>query len=314
MNLRRPFFWNLKKPNLISYLLIPFTLPIIINNFFRKIKKKRKFSNIKLICVGNIYLGGTGKTPLTIKLYQIIKKISSKVVTAKKYYPNQVDEQILLKAKTTTIITKNRIDAVNQALMNSNDILIFDDGLQENNINYDLKIVCFNRKNWIGNGLLIPSGPLREKIQSLKNYDIVFLNGINDGDDEIEKEILKINPEIKIFNSYYEIKNLDKFDKKSNYLIFSGIGEPSSFKDILQKADFMIKKEITFPDHYIYKKNDIKNILDEAKKIDAKIITTEKDFVKLSDEDTKQIDFLEIEPKIDNEKNLINFINDRIIK
>ena len=314
MNLKRPLFWNLKKPNFFSYLLIPFTLPIIINNFFRKIKKKKIFLNIKSICVGNIYLGGTGKTPLTIKLYQIIENMGFNVVTAKKFHSNQIDEQILLKEKTKSILTQNRIDAVNKAINNSFDILIFDDGLQENKIEYDLKIVCFNNKNWIGNGLLIPSGPLREKIESLKNYDIVFLNGKSENALENKQIILKINPRIKIFESNYKIKNLDKLNKKSEYLIFSGIGEPSSFRDILQDNNINVVKEIIYPDHYDYKKKDLENIFDEAKKNDAKILTTEKDFVKLSNDDKKQIDYLEIETNIDNEQIFIDLLNDKLNK
>ena len=68
MNLKKPSFWDLPKPNFLSYLLIPFSLPIILRNFLFKFIKKNKSSNIKTICVGNIYLGGTGKTPLTIKI------------------------------------------------------------------------------------------------------------------------------------------------------------------------------------------------------------------------------------------------------
>ncbi len=146
MNFKKPFFWDLKKPNFFSYLLIPFTIPVIINNFFLNIKKKNKFSKIKTICVGNIYLGGTGKTPLTIKLFNIIKKMNLEVVTAKKFYSNQIDEQTLLRTKTNTIVSKKREDAINQAINNSNQVIIFDDGLQEKKINYDLKIVCFKKK------------------------------------------------------------------------------------------------------------------------------------------------------------------------
>jgi len=131
MNFKKPHFWNLKKPNLYSYLLTPFTIPIIINNFLSKIKKKNKFSKIKSICVGNIYLGGTGKTPLTIKLFKIIKEMGLKVVTAKKFYSSQSDEQTLLKEKTETIITDNRYDAINKAINNLDEVIIFDDGLQE---------------------------------------------------------------------------------------------------------------------------------------------------------------------------------------
>ncbi|MFL2891645.1 MAG: tetraacyldisaccharide 4'-kinase [Candidatus Pelagibacter sp.] len=312
MNFKKPLFWNLKEPNFFSYLLIPFTIPFMINNFLLKIKKKNKFSKIKSICIGNIYLGGTGKTPLTIKLYEIIKKMDFNVITAKKFYPYQVDEQTLLKNKTQTIITKKRLDAINKAINNAKDVIIFDDGLQERNIDYDLKIVCFKKNNWIGNGQLIPSGPLREKVESLKNYDVVFLNGKNNSSVNIEETILKINSKIRIFNSNYEIKNLDKLDKNSNYLIFSGIGDPSSFKEILIENNINVIKEKIFTDHYIYKKEDVKNIIEEAKKVNAKILTTEKDFVKLSDDVTGEIDYLKIELKIEEEQKFINFLNDKL--
>ena len=311
MDLKKPLFWNLKKPSFISYVLIPFTILMILNNFILKIKKKIKFKNIKSICIGNIYLGGTGKTPLTIKLYQILSKIGLRVVTAKKFHSNQFDEQTLLKENTKTIIAKNRIDAYNQAINSSNDVIIFDDGLQEKNVDYDLKFVCFKNKNWIGNGMLIPSGPLRENVESLKRYDVVFLNGTDENTQDIKETILKINPQIKIFNSYYEIKNLNTLDLKSDYLIFSGIGDPSSFKEILLKNNTKVKKEIIFPDHYNYKKNDIKKIFELAEKINAKILTTEKDFVKISNINTKKIDFLKIELKIIEEQKLIDFLNEK---
>ena len=312
MNFKKPIFWDLKKPNIFSYLLLPFTIPVIINNFFLGIQKKYKFSKIKTVCIGNIYLGGTGKTPLTIKLFYIIKKMGFDVITAKKFYSNQIDEQNLLKAKTKSIVSKRRIDAINQAVNNSNQVIIFDDGLQEKKIDYDLKIVCFKKKNWIGNGQLIPSGPLREKIENLKNYDIVFLNGKDDNTENIREIIHKLNPKIEIFESDYKIQNLKELDINSNYLIFSGIGDPVSFKEILLENNISVVKEIIFPDHYKYKKKDIENILQESKKLNAKILTTEKDFIKLSVDDVREINFLKIELKIVKEEKFINFINDKL--
>ena len=312
MNFKKPIFWDLKKPNIFSYLLLPFTIPVIINNFFLNIQKKYKFSKIKTVCIGNIYLGGTGKTPLTIKLFNIIKKMGFDVITAKKFYSNQIDEQNLLKAKTKNIVSKRRIDAINQAVNNSNQVIIFDDGLQEKKIDYDLKIVCFKKKNWIGNGQLIPSGPLREKIENLKNYDIVFLNGKDDNTENIKEIIHRLNPKIEIFESDYKIQNLKELDINSNYLIFSGIGDPVSFKEILLENNISVVKEIIFPDHYKYKKKDIENILQESKKLNAKILTTEKDFIKLSVDDVREINFLKIELKIVKEEKFINFINDKL--
>ena len=75
MNLKKPKFWDSKKKSFLSYLLIPLTLPISISNFLSQFKKKNKSSKIKTICIGNIYIGGTGKTPLVIKIYDILKKI-----------------------------------------------------------------------------------------------------------------------------------------------------------------------------------------------------------------------------------------------
>ena len=134
MNLKKPSFWDLSKPNLISYLLIPFSIPIILNNFFFQFIKKEKSTIIKTICVGNIYLGGTGKTPLTIKIYEILKSLDKKVATIKKNHSNQKDEQLLLDQKTSLIVSKSRKDAIQQGINQNYDILVFDDGLQETKI------------------------------------------------------------------------------------------------------------------------------------------------------------------------------------
>ena len=115
MKLKKPSFWDLTRPNFLSYLLIPFSLPIILRNFLFHFLK-RKSSGIKTICVGNIYLGGTGKTPLTIKISQILNKQGVKVATVKKNYLNQKDEQLLLKQRTSLIITNSRKDAISQGI------------------------------------------------------------------------------------------------------------------------------------------------------------------------------------------------------
>ena len=301
---KKPKFWNNNKPNFLAKLLLPFTLILMINNFILNLKKKVKFSQIKSICVGNIYLGGSGKTPLTIKLYNILSNMNIKTVTAKKDYKDQLDEQIILKKKAKLILATDRLLALKKAVEDSNDVIIFDDGLQDNKIDYDLKIVCFKIKNWIGNGYLLPAGPLREKINSLKKYDAVFLNGRINPAKNIEKIINKINPKIKIFYTSYEAINLENFNREKEYLIFSGIGEPQDFKEILIENNFKISKEVTFPDHYNYSQNDIENIINQANKINSEIITTEKDYVKLSEVHKKSINFLQINLKIYDDENL----------
>jgi len=308
MKLKKPSFWDLTKPNFLSYLLIPFSLPIILNNFLVQFLKKEKTPNIKTICVGNIYLGGTGKTPLTIKISQILKKEGIKVATIKKNYLNQKDEQFLLKQKTSLIIADSRKDAISKGINEKYEILIFDDGLQETKIDFDIKLVCFKSKIWIGNGQLIPAGPMREKISSLKRFDAVFLNGSCSNFEKIKKQIKNISSDIKIFKTFYKILNIQKYNLNSKYLIFSGIGDPSSFKDILVENKFNIVKEMIFPDHYNYSFNDLEKIQNIAKNEKLKIITTEKDFMKIPQEFKKEINFLTIDLIIQNEKKLIELL------
>ena len=308
MKLKKPSFWDLTKPNFLSYLLIPFSLPVILRNFLFHFLKRKKSSAIKTICVGNIYLGGTGKTPLTIKISQILKQEGIKVATIKKNYLNQKDEQLLLKQKTSLIIADSRKDAISQGIKEKYDILVFDDGLQETKIDFDIKLVCFKSKIWIGNGQLVPAGPMREKISSLKRFDAVFLNGSSGNFEKIEKQIKNINLDIKIFKTFYKILNIQTFNLESKYLIFSGIGDPSSFKDILVENKFNVTREIVFPDHYEYSLNDLKKIRNIAKNKKLKIITTEKDFMKIPQEFKKEINFLTIDLIIQNERELIKLL------
>ena len=308
MKLKKPYFWDLKKPNFLSYLLIPFSFPIIIRNFLFQFLKKKKSSNIKTICVGNIYLGGTGKTPLTIKISQILKQEGVKVATIKKNYSNQKDEQLLLKQKTSLITADSRKDAIKQGINEKYDILVFDDGLQETKIDFDIKLVCFKSKIWIGNGQLIPAGPMREKISSLKRFDAVFLNGSSSNFEKIEKQIKNINVDIEIFKTFYKILNIQSYNLESKYLIFSGIGNPSDFYDILEKNKFNVAREIVFPDHYNYSLHDLKKIQNIAKNENLKIITTEKDFMKIPEEFKKEINFLTIDLVIEDERKLIELL------
>jgi tetraacyldisaccharide 4'-kinase len=201
---------------------------------------------------------------------------------------------------------------VSFAIKDDMEVLIFDDGLQDKSINYDLQFVCFNSEKWIGNGCLIPAGPLREKIESISKYDVIFLNGNEEDILEQKKTIKKNNSNIKIFETYYSPINIDKFNLEDKYLIFSGIGNPDSFKKTLIKNKINIIKEINFPDHYKYTSKDIDKIKVFAKNLNAKILTTKKDYIKIDEKDAYGIDFLEIDIIIKNENELIKFIKEQL--
>jgi tetraacyldisaccharide 4'-kinase len=312
MKIKKPDFWDYKKPNFISYFLLPLTIPIILNNLFLNNKKNTNEDNVKKICIGNIYVGGTGKTPLSIKLNKIIKQLNYKTAIIKKFYNDQFDEQKLISENDKLYCIGKRKESLNAAIKDGIEVVIFDDGLQDKSINYDLKFVCFNSEKWLGNGFLIPAGPLREKIESLNKYDAVFLNG--NGEDVFEQKqlIKKLKPSIEIFETYYHAINIDRLNLSEKYLIFSGIGNPDSFKKTLLKNKINIVKEINFPDHYNYSTTDINNIKLLAKKLDVKILTTKKDYIKIDRTVSNDIEFLEIDMIIRDEKTLIEFIKSKL--
>ena len=309
MNFNKPKFWDLKKPNLLSHLLLPFTIFPLINNFLLKLKSKKKSKEVKTICVGNIYLGGTGKTPLTIKLFDILKDLKIKIATAKKYYLSQIDEQIMLKTKTNFITYKTRKKIIEKSIQEKIDLIIFDDGLQDKNLNYDIQFVCFDSDTWIGNGRLIPSGPLRENLSSLKKYDAVFLKTYNKNNiDDLIHSIKKINHQIKIFKVFYKILNPDQFDLNEKYFAFSGIGNPNSFVDLLIKNNFKVINNHIYSDHYKYLQKDIDSLKKKANDEGAKLITTEKDYIKIPEKDKNDINCLKLGLEIDDEMELLNFV------
>ena len=306
MKISKPIFWNNK--NLISLFLIPFSMITSIINFFKNFSSKKKFK-IKTICVGNIYLGGTGKTSLTMEINNILKK-SFKTIFIKKKYIDQLDEIELLKTYGNVFSDNDRkISLIKAENTRKYNLAILDDGLQDKTIKYDISIACFNSSYGIGNGLLIPAGPLRENLSMLRNYSAIFLNG-----EKKNKRLFSILKEFNnhIFYSNYISTNIKKFNKKSKYLYFCGIGNPEEFEYTLKKYKFNIVKKFIFPDHHNFKNKEIDEIKKIAFENKLKIVTTEKDYKRLNTKNKKNIDYLKIKLKIKNLNKFRKFLEERL--
>jgi len=143
MNLKKPKFWDYKKPNIYSYILFPLSIIVQIIHFLKtKLNKQKKF-NIRTVCVGNIYIGGTGKTSLSLKINEILTKKKIRSCFVKKFYSNQIDEQKLLSNKGKLFISKQRSKALIEAEKENYQVAIFDDGLQDYSIKHNINLVCF---------------------------------------------------------------------------------------------------------------------------------------------------------------------------
>ena len=305
MNFYKPKFWDKNQISFFSVLLFPVSLLIKVLSFFKRFLTKTNQSSIPIICVGNIYLGGTGKTPLCIEIFSILKNLNMNPVFVRKKYDSFQDEADLQKQVGPVYQNNKRIEAVKEALQDKANVAILDDGFQDFSINKDLSIVCFNKKQWVGNGLIIPSGPLREGLSALKRANCVVINGEKNRD--IENKIFSKNKEIKIFYAKYRAQNINEF-KNKKVIAFAGIGNPENFFNLLKDNKIDIIEEIKFPDHHKYSEETLESLINKTKKNNTILLTTEKDYFRIDENYKQNINFLKIEVEIENRNQFIDEI------
>lgn len=291
--MKQPSFWFNDKSK-IAFLLSPFGFLYEKIVLFRlKINKPYK-AKIPVICVGNICVGGTGKTPLSLALSDYFIRKSKNVFFLNHGYKSNLqnimidlrehkaldvsDEAMIFAMKLPTVVDRKRARGAQKAQDLGADIVIMDDGFQNPSVYKQLSFVVFDGKKGIGNGLCMPAGPLRETLkQGLKRAHAVVIVG-NDETGLVDK-IRTIYPHLPILFGHLEPK------QKLNGLkgiAFAGIGHPEKFYTMLEKYGVSLVDKISFPDHYAYTRADIKKLL----KRKQPLFTTLKDAVKI-DEDLR---------------------------
>lgn len=305
MKMNKPIFWE-KKYNLISFVLLPASLFLqLIFKIRNKFVHQRSFK-IPIICVGNIYLGGTGKTPLVIYIAKKLLKYNKNPAVIKKFYSDHFDEHKLINKNLDCLFTNRlRHQAIKKAEEKNHDVAILDDGFQDHSVKKDINIICFNSNQLIGNGFTLPAGPLRENINAIKKSQIVLINGEKNKD--FEKKIFNISSSIKIFYSKYLLLDKDSLENK-NVIAFAGIGNPENFFETLKKNNFKVKKKFIFPDHYEFQKKEIQNLIDDSLKNNLELVTTEKDFLRISKFGFKEVKCIKVKLEIIDEEDFIKFI------
>ena len=306
IKITKPKFWDYKKISLISIFFLPLSLITLLIVIFKKRLTKKKIFKIPVICVGNIYIGGTGKTPTSIKIAKELTNIGIKTAILRKFYSGHSDEHNQIKNYfNNLIICKSRSAGIKDAENRGYETVILDDGLQDYSIKKNLSIVCFHQNQLIGNGLILPSGPLRESLNALKSANIVLING--ERNKKFEEKLLKINQNLEIFYAYYKPENIDEF-KNNELLALAGIANPENFFMMLEENNLNIREKLIYPDHYKFSKIEIQKIVDKAQKEKLKLIMTEKDFFKIQDFNLSQINYLKVSLQILNKEKLMNLI------
>ncbi|QUM76380.1 tetraacyldisaccharide 4'-kinase [Moritella sp. 24] len=245
--------------------------------------------SVPTIVVGNITVGGTGKTPLVVYLCEqlmaagykpgiISRGYGSKapeypyIVNADSPVEHSGDEPFMLQQRTQCplVISPVRTEAAAHLLANFNvDVIITDDGLQHYAMQRDIELIVIDGKRRLGNGHLLPMGPLREGAWRLKTADFVICNGGNGLTDETDM-LLAAAPLRKVINN-----ELATPDNIKSIVAVAGIGNPQRFYTTLEQHDYVIEEHLSFPDHHAFTAADIEKFA-----AGRTVIMTEKDAVK----------------------------------
>ena len=285
--------WFLKKSP-IAVLLLPFSgVYYLVSRLVFKLRARRPLqSKRKIICVGNIMSGGVGKTPI---VREIAKFLDATVVmrgykkTSKT--GNIGDEAIMLGRDGLNVHTGDRKS--NIILLNkqkSKKPIVMDDGFQNPGIHKDISVVVIDESVGFGNGFLLPAGPLREPQSALVRADaIIIIKSYKKN----KKADVKVPVNIPVF--YAENKTISPYADDVPLVAFSGIGYPKKFFDRLNN----VVARRAFADHYQYTDEDIKKLMRLAKKRNANLVTTEKDWVRLPESVRSQIKYAKLDTQIE---------------
>ncbi|MCB9988848.1 MAG: tetraacyldisaccharide 4'-kinase [Rhodospirillales bacterium] len=298
MRLSTPSFWY-KKPSLTACFLAP--LSWLYQGAQALHQRKRSVHpaydpGIPVICVGNLVAGGSGKTPTALALYKLVtaKAISERpcflnrgyggtekgplLVDPAMHTPQEVgDEALLLAAAGPTIVATERQHGALLAREQGFDLIIMDDGLQNPSLRKTLSLVVIDGSAGFGNGRPLPAGPLREPLETgLARADAFLIIG----DDKTDVHAL-LPLDKPAFSGHIQVPEGFETDRSIPYVAFAGLGRPEKFKATLEDYGLDIAAFQSFPDHHAYTAHDLQTLIDKATARKARLITTQKDAVKL---------------------------------
>lgn len=304
--MKQPSFWY-KKHSFWKWILFPFG-KVYALSVQRRLNKTEPFQpSVPVVCVGNLSVGGSGKTPVALAVADFLIARGKKVVFLSHGYksrhqgivvdlkkPDGIgDEALLMAQKAPTVVNKNRAEGVRMAQKMGADVILMDDGFQNPSVVKTFSILVFDGMYGIGNGACLPAGPMREPLKNgLKRADAVIVMG--EDKTGLCRKIKAENPKMPLLTG--RLKPISDLCGLNGFA-FAGIGHPEKFFAMLREQGVSLTGTKAFPDHACY----TKRMLDRLLKKHERLFTTAKDMVKIPVQYRKKITCVDVVFKPDSE-------------
>jgi tetraacyldisaccharide 4'-kinase len=291
--LRAPEFWW-RKHSLTGYALAP-AGAIYGRISARRMAGQGERVGIPVICVGNLVIGGAGKTPTAIEVARVCREIGLRPGFLTRGYrgsePGPMivapglhgvvevgDEALLLARHAPTVVAAERPSGAKLLAGLKLDVIVMDDGFQNPSLAKDLSLVVIDAARGTGNGFVFPAGPLRAPLTAqMRRADALVVMGEGPGGPSVRVAARASLPILRARTGPMRRRGL----KRRPYLAFTGIADPAKFYASLEAAGATIGYRMDFPDHHVFSAAECEMILREARQRDLVPITTEKDRVRL---------------------------------
>lgn len=309
--MRAPEFWRGRDhtARLALALLSPVAWAYGASIAWKAVHAQPYRSNIKVICVGNLTAGGSGKTPVAVAIVEMLRARAMNpfiltrgyggretrplLVDVERHTASAVGDEALMMARVNhVIVSRDRAAGARLAAKHGADVIVMDDGHQNFSLAKDLSLVVVDSATGFGNGRVLPAGPLREPVsQGLARADAIIAVGNEPFEPEFSGPLVRA-----------QLTTADSIGVNGQKVVaFAGIGRPQKFFKSLRSVGANIVETRSFADHHSYTADEIAELKASARAKDALLVTTEKDFARLTAEDRDGIRTLPVRAAFENQ-------------
>jgi tetraacyldisaccharide 4'-kinase len=294
--MREPAFWH-RPPSWKSHLLRP--LAALYGAVAALRLQRNGFdAGVPVLCVGNYHVGGAGKTPAVLALAQILRELGEMPVVLSRGYGGKLrgpvvvdpsrhtaekvgDEPLMMSSRVPVVVARDRVNGVAMARSQGASVILMDDGFQNPAIVKDAALIVIDSERGIGNGYVIPAGPLRAPLPpQLARTDALIVIGRGDASKDVAAAVAAREGQVLSAHLKPNAASVAALAGKP-VLAFAGIGDPQRFFRTLRSSGIDVVRQRTFADHHNFKENEIEALLAEARRDALTLVTTEKDLARL---------------------------------